>query len=655
MANIKISQLTATTNNSIGSYLVINNSGETTTNKSQLEYVLGLTKGVGANSIKSNDFLTANGTIADTESSIVLGNGASAFTADEQIIIGKGAYGQSIGVIAIGTNARDQGTGRDYGIAIGYDAEIYQSGAIVIGKNAGAVTDAFAIGNTARAIATETIAIGNNSVVAGNLSTGIGGSVFSDKPKNTTIGYDAYSDGENSTAIGADHILGQTGGQSDYSHTFGYKNTISNGAQYSVVIGTEVTNQSNGTIAISNELVDLGDNSENSVFIMGTGHTVNTRIGRSGVFIGGYSHTFTDPGVGSFNYGGFQTTNSSTGENSGVFHSDTSSVVDYGRLAGVYGSRLSSISGNSGSSFSTWGSSVISTNESTIKNARFSNILGGSQNDLLEVGSSVIFAGDANLIKGEGGANLIGGSQQSTIDNNNNNTNVVNAIIGGNECNLFDTDQSGIFISNESGISGGSVNTIVGGARNKIISSPFNNDIIGSENCLISQADKSSIYNSIFCEISAARERVTFINSSGSTISAGDNQVGIGLFNRTPNVDNTTSVENIHYFRRISTEVQSMVTGTIFTGTTAVDWNLGGKAQITITGASNVEFTNVRDGASFLLKTTTNGGHTITWSSTGYTFKWKGGDSAPSNNKTDLWRFDVYGTEIYGEKIADFS
>lgn len=655
MANLKISQLTATTNNSIGSYLVINNSGETITNKSQLEYVLGLTKGTGTNSMKSNDFLTANPSIASTDSSIVLGNGASATTANEQIILGKGAYGQSIGVIAIGTNAHDQGTNRDYGIAIGYNAEIYQSGAIVIGKDAGAVQNGFAIGNTARAIGTDTIAIGNTTTVAGLYGLGIGGSVFSDKNKNTAIGYDVYSDGENSTAIGADHILGQSGGFTNYSHTFGYKNTISDGAQNSVVIGTEITNRSNGTIAISNELVDLGTDSQNSVFIMGTGHTINTRIGRSGVYIGGFSQTITNPGVGSFIYGGSGTTNSSTGENSGLFHSDASSVVGYGRLAGVYGSRQSSVSGNSTSSYSTWGSSVISANQSNIKNGRFSTILGGSANELQEVGSSAILAGSSNTIKGEGTSNLIGASTTSTIDNQNNVNNFVNAIIGGNECNLYDTDFCGIFISNESGISGGSLNTIVGGANNRIISSPFNNDIIGSDSCLISQADKSSIYNSISCEISAARERVTFINSSGSTITAGDNQVGIGLFNRTPNFENTTSVENIHYFRRISTEVQSMVSGVTFTGTTAVDWNLGGKAQITITGASNVEFTNVRNGASFLLKTTTDGGHTITWSSTGYTFKWKGGDSTPSNNKTDLWRFDVYGTEIYGEKIADFS
>ena len=655
MANLKISQLTASTNNSIGSYLVINNSGETTTNKSQLEYVLGLTKGVGANSIKSNDFLTSSGTTADTDSSIVLGNGASATTADEQIIIGKGAYGQSIGLIAIGTNAHDQGTGRDYGIAIGYNAEVFQSGAIVIGKDAGAVTNAFAIGTNARAIATDSIAVGNSSVVAGNFSTGIGGDLFSDKEKNTAFGYDIYSDGEKSTSVGADHILGQSGGITNFSHTFGYKNTISDGAQYSVVIGTEVINRSSGTIAISNESVDLGTDSQNSVFIMGTGHTINTRIGRSGVYIGGFSQTITDPGVGSFIYGGSGTTNSSTGENSGVFHSDSSSVVGYGRIAEIYGSRLSSISGNSTSSRSTWGSSIISANESTIKNARFSSILGGSQNDLLEVGGSIILVGNDNTIKGNGNHNLIGASVSSIIDNNSNTANDINAIIGSNECNLFDTDLCGIFLSNESGISGGSVNTIVGGARNEIINSPFNNDIIGSEDCLISQSDECSIYNSIFCEISGSNERITFINSSGSTIAAGNNQIGIGLIGRTTNFVDTTSVENIHYFRRISTEVQAMVSGVIFTGTTAVDWNLGGKAQITITGASDVEFTNVRNGASFLLKTTTDGGHTINWSSAGYTFKWKGGDDTPGNNKTDLWRLEVFGTEIYGEKIADFS
>lgn len=656
MSNLKISQLTATTSNSIGSYLVVNNSGETVTNKSQLQYVLGMTKGSGTNSIKSNDFLTANPSVADTDSSIALGNGASAFTANEIIAIGKGAKAESVGVIAIGTGAKDQGPGRDYGIAIGYGAEAYQLNSIAFGKDAGAVQDAFAIGNTARAIGTSTIAIGNNSVVAGLYGTGIGGEIFSDRNYNTTIGYDAYSSGIGSVALGPLNVLGQSGGDSEYTNVFGYSNVVSNGAGSATIIGREITNRSNGTIAITNEQVDLGTDSPNTVFIMGTGHTVNTRVGRSGVYIGGFSQTITNPGPGSFNYGGSGNTISSTSDNAGIFHSVDSETYAHARLSGIYGSRNSYISGTTASTYSTWGSGIYSSNEGDIRNAQFSTIVGGSANSIQESGAVSIIGSGQSVIKGLAGEALIGGSGQSTIDGNNNINNVKNVILASDDAVLFDTDICAIIGGDNNAISGGSLNFIVGGRNSIMENDCFNSDIIGSDESRINASDFSMILNSKDCLISGATfERSALINSSGSSINTESNQIGIGLIGRTPTFSNTTSVENVHYYRRISTEVQPMVSGVTFTGADAIDWNDGGKAQITITGASNVEFTNVINGGSFLLKTTTDGGHTITWSSTGFTFKWKGGDSTPSNNKTDLWRFEVFGTVIFGEKIADFT
>jgi hypothetical protein len=81
----------------------------------------------------------------------------------------------------------------------------------------------------------------------------------------------------------------------------------------------------------------------------------------------------------------------------------------------------------------------------------------------------------------------------------------------------------------------------------------------------------------------------------------------------------------------------------------------GGKSQFYITGSSTIDITNVRDGASFVIKTQTDGGHTIGWSASGYTFLFAGGTSNPGNNKIDLFRFEVFGSVIYGERIGDFS
>jgi hypothetical protein len=471
----------------------------------QLSNLLGLTNGSGTGSIKTADFLTPTGSTAETNFSISLGNGASASTADNQIVIGNGAYGRSVGFIGIGYNAHDQGTGRDYGIAIGWNAEAYQSGAIVIGKDAGAVTNAFAIGTSSRAIGTDTIAIGNNSVVAGNEGIAIGGTAFQDKPKGVVIGDNAYGDGERSVVIGYDASLGQSGGQCDYSISIGSQNVIS-GASHQITIGNDITSRSQGTISMTFESVDLGDSSDGTIFIVPSAHTVNTRIGRNGVYLGGFSNGFTNPGRGNFNYGGSGNTISSTGDNAGMFHSIGSTNPGNVRLSGIYTSRNSQISGSTGNGV--WGSAIIGTNEGKILDGDWQALVGGSSNELQNVSNSQIVGGSQNIVRNNGQNCQIIGGNQNIIDNSNDINNIQNAILIADQSKIEGADLSAIFGGDKNGISGGSLNYIVGGTLNQIKNSPFNNDIIGSDECTIDQGDLSSIVNSKSCSI-GNQERVT--------------------------------------------------------------------------------------------------------------------------------------------------
>jgi hypothetical protein len=295
MANLKISQLTATTQNTIGSWVVINNSGETVSNKSQLEYVLGLTKGSGTSSMKSADFLTAIPSVATSDYSIVLGNAASGTTAPSQVIIGNGAYSVSEGTVVIGKNAHDQGAGRDNGIAIGTDAEIYQPRAISIGKNAGAVTDSIALGTDSRAIANTSIAIGSSIIVAGDFGVGIGYDSFQDRSNATVIGTQSHVSGLDSTIVGASNGLGQNGGDSEKSVVIGVSNQIFGPYDRAIAIGVGNTIKSDGTIVISSAGISGLESSNNSTIIGTSGLTITSNFGANNVMVGGLNNSILQP------------------------------------------------------------------------------------------------------------------------------------------------------------------------------------------------------------------------------------------------------------------------------------------------------------------------------------------------------------------------
>ena len=142
-------------------------------------------------------------------------------------------------------------------------------------------------------------------------------------------------------------------------------------------------------------------------------------------------------------------------------------------------------------------------------------------------------------------------------------------------------------------------------------------------------------------------------NGSGNTIGGSYSGVSmLSCFGRTATADNTTYVENLHAYRTPSTQVQPVFSGTVFT----CNLQLGGKSQFYITGTSTINITNVRDGASFMIKTQTTGNYVMTWTATGgYTFVFEGGIKDPGNNVTDIFVFEVFGSVIYGSRRHNFS
>jgi hypothetical protein len=133
-------------------------------------------------------------------------------------------------------------------------------------------------------------------------------------------------------------------------------------------------------------------------------------------------------------------------------------------------------------------------------------------------------------------------------------------------------------------------------------------------------------------------------NTSGTTL--------IGLVNYTePLLNDTVYLNNLQVLRTPSTQVQPISSGTTFT----CNLDNGAKSQFYITGTSTVNITNVRDGASFMIKTQTDGNHNMTWTATGYTFVFTGGLKDPGNNVTDIFVFEVFGSVIYGNRRHNYS
>jgi hypothetical protein len=177
MANLKISALPTTTSSTFNDWLVKNDSGETTTSKVQLKYVLGMTSLNGNNAVQSSSWLTLLGTTATTESAIAIGNGAEA-TSPYSIAIGYRAR-----------NDNRDGTRNNY---------------ICIGTDSRAVQESFALGTGAKALGASTLSVGENAQTYGNSGFAMGKNSNSQGTSAIALGHGAIAVGDRSIAIGTD-------------------------------------------------------------------------------------------------------------------------------------------------------------------------------------------------------------------------------------------------------------------------------------------------------------------------------------------------------------------------------------------------------------------------------------------------------------------
>jgi hypothetical protein len=306
--------------------------------------------------------------------------------------------------------------------------------------------------------------------------------------------------------------------------------------------------------------------------------------------------------------------------------------------------------------------------DTTAMGGTFSAIIGGQSNTItIATSNNTILGGSDNYMSAGGNfgfKSIVGGYN--------------NRIVGANGYN-------GIFSGRDNEINGGDYSTtILGGLNNTLIGGTYGSTMVGAFYATMNQVGTSVIAggagstmnSSNDCFMGGGRSNTmnngyadggsaiiagntnnltgnlnAIIGGNNNTITGGTNVIMLGTSGRTAYAPYTTYVENLHTYRTPSTQVQPISSGTTFT----CDLDLGAKSQFYITGTSTINITNVRDGASFMIKIQTDGNHTMTWSSTGYTFVFTGGLKDPGNNVTDIFVFDVFGSVIYGNRRHNYS
>ena len=238
MANLKISALPTTTSSTFNDWLVKNDSGETTTSKVQLKYVLGMTSLNGNNAVQSSSWLTNLGTTATTESAIAIGYRALNTNRDggrnNYICIGTDSRAVQES-FALGTNAKALGAST---LSVGENAETYGNSGLAMGKNSlSQGTSAIALGHGADALADRSIAIGTDASVTAPATEGIA------IGRNTIASADAavaIGDGSVADSVGCVVFQGLNSNPSGFTDTVFCKSIQTQGNT------TDATNTQNG-------------------------------------------------------------------------------------------------------------------------------------------------------------------------------------------------------------------------------------------------------------------------------------------------------------------------------------------------------------------------------------------------------------------------
>jgi len=296
----------------------------------------------------------------------------------------------------------------------------------------------------------------------------------------------------------------------------------------------------------------------------------------------------------------------------------------------------------------------------------YNAIVGGSNNSFgIGVASTTITAAYNNSNIQAANLSFIAGTQDNTITS----MGYTYALVGGGYNTINATNSSAgnamyssYFCSdttiNDASVIGNSNNWFSGSRNSNLSGYGKFNHITNTYNSSITNnagADVGEWFNKI--DSSSASTITTskssqIIGGKGNTISGKTDVVMVGTSGRTANADYTTYVENLHTYRTPSTQVQPVLSGTVFT----CNIDNGAKSQYYITGTSTINITNVRDGASFMIKTQTDGNYVMTWTATGgYTFVFEGGLKDPGNNNTDIFVFEVFGSVIYGNRRHNYS
>jgi len=348
----------------------------------------------------------------------------------------------------------------------------------------------------------------------------------------------------------------------------------------------------------------------------------------------------------------------SNGTNSFVNYYDdiTDTSTDYQYIIGGQNNTMQSASVNS---------AMVSTTNCTMNGAGNNFMGGGSNNTMSYNWRSAILGGADNTCQG-GYVSMFNCASTSQNASNSSNMAFFNCVgtstngnfysygnfVGAVSCYVGNNDSvggfnGGIFNSYSSKIADTSEGA-TGKNAYPILVGGFTNKILGDNT---TTRYYNSIYNGSGNTITQT-QRSTILGGISNTISGKTDVVMVGCSGRTASDDNTTFVENLHTFRTPSTRVQPSLTGTTFT----CNLDNGAKSQFYITGTSTINITNVRDGASFMIKTQTDGNYVMTWTATGgYTFVFEGGLKDPGNSVIDIFKFEVFGNVIYGSRAHNFS
>jgi len=438
-----------------------------------------------------------------------------------------------------------------------------------------------------------------------------------------------------------------------------------------------------------------------SNFIVGTGNTVGSSTKQYAVF--GNNNTATGAGgvgtdIGCFIFGQNNSHASATGSGAmivGAYNSVS------GNWAGAFGVNMSvggyySFGGGNNNNISStfgfsWGENNNLSggqhhysfgNNNDITAGNYQGIWGGSDNSINSSQNNNSIVGGSNNSFGTGvasttitasynnsniqAANLsfIAGTQDNTITSMGytyalvgggyNTVNATNASAGNAMYSSYFCSDSTI---NDNSVIGSSNNWFSGSRNGTMSGYGKHNWITNSYSSTITNNGSSDVYEWFNKIDSSSGSTITtskksqILGGNDNTISGKTNVVMVGTSGRTADANYTTYVENLHTYRTPSTQVQPIVSGTTFT----CNLNDGAKSQFFLTGTSTINITNVRDGASFIIKTQTDGNYTTTWTASGYTFVFEGGIKDPGNTTTDLFVFEVFGSVIYGNRRHNYS